>query len=718
MKKLLLLSLTLIVGFFSISSMGQNKCTLGNTTVYSSEDIKLVKTGENTMTTFMPTRTEDLDPRGREFYALSVEPNFNCTFIGISNSDDYLYFEQVPSTNVEVPEGDYSILAVGNDDENNELFLSYQVTIANNTIFVPNKADATYQIHIDGYDEDGNTLSESQVNDMDMNFMYVWNAGERFINSRYSSYDFESDYQKKYNHLENSYIQPFASLTTPQKCYLIQFDPITEETQGYSSNRASDLVSTQAYFNVNNPDSAYLKTNFEALWDNDGWLLCFHGWFKDDHFDPTLPMSIVTNCRDLNPGVYAPGELKFRVIPLVWESYDKFGQTPSEFIDMMTMTGMYLNAQDQFVREPFDILLNNPWNALYHQSKPNHSPMTPALMVENPNALHYYGYRTPIWYYQGFGFGSDNSPIGDPMYGGVFCAFGEGGVQRCTDEDNKLIVKLDGEEIYNDYIFYNNDEWFFGAPNDGTITIDIEDNHVENQGLIMANRTHIEFDLTNEDATPPTLTILQVKDEEGQEMTNLPNLNDSRINFAAGDFMLDLENECMAYFDKPEIEALYSIDGVNYEPLEVVEDESMFHVNYGNFYVVDLAQLEGVANDKWVSLRVTVTDAQGNFQTQELDNLFYAGQFTSINEVVATSKDHSAHPNPFTNEVRITTTDAVNGNADIQIYNVLGEQVYQQAVSCTDTKEFTINGSNLKSGIYFYRINTKNGLLQGKIVKD
>ena len=98
--------------------------------------------------------------------------------------------------------------------------------------------------------------------------------------------------------------------------------------------------------------------------------------------------------------------------------------------------------------------------------------------------------------------GSDNSPIGDPMYGGVFCAFGEGGVQRCTDEDNKLIVKLDGEEIYNDYIFYNNDEWFFGAPNDGTITIDIEDNHVENQGLIMANRTHIEFDLTNEDATP------------------------------------------------------------------------------------------------------------------------------------------------------------------------------------------------------------------------
>ena len=429
-------------------------------------------------------------------------------------------------------------------------------------------------------------------------------------------------------------------------------------------------------------------------------------------------MSMVTNCRDLNPGVYAPGELKFRVIPLVWESYDIYGQTPSEFIDIMTMAGMYLNAQDQFVREPFDILLNNPWNALYHQSKPNHSPMTPALMVENPNTLHYYGYRTPIWYYQGFGFGSDNSPIDEPMYGGVLCAFGEGGLQRCTDEDNKVIVKLDGEEIYNDYIYYNNNDWFFGSHNDGTITIDIEDNHVENQGLIMANRTHIEFDLTNEDATPPTLTILQVKDENGQELICLPNLNNSRINLAAGDFMLDLENECMAYFDKPEIEVWYSIDGGEYQPLEVVEDEAMFHVNYGNFFVVNLAQLEGIVNDKWVSLKITVTDAQGNFQTQELDNLFYAGQLTSINDYKMPNCSHYVYPNPFTNKVKITAAQAVNGTANIQFYNVLGEQVYSKTENCADTKEFIIDGSALKPGIYFYSISTENGMMQGKILKD
>ena len=257
------------------------------------------------------------------------------------------------------------------------------------------------------------------------------------------------------------------------------------------------------------------------------------------------------------------------------------------------------------------------------------------------------------------------------------------------------------------------------APADGVITMDIEDNHVENQGLVMANRTHIEYDLRHEEAFPPTLTILQVMDENDVEKIDIQNLSNSKINIAGADFTIDVYGDMkMLYFDKPEIEVWYSIDGANYEPLEVYEDESMFHVNYGNFFVVDLGQLEGIANDKWVSLKVTVTDAQGNFQTQELDNLFYAGQFTSINEDMVTGKNHTVHPNPFTNEVRIKAADAVNGTANIQVYNVLGAQVYQQTINCSDTNEFTIKGGALKPGIYFYSISTENGLMQGRIVRE
>ena len=144
----------------------------------------------------------------------------------------------------------------------------------------------------------------------------------------------------------------------------------------------------------------------------------------------------------------------------------------------------------------------------------------------------------------------------------------------------------------------------------------------------------------------------------------------------------------------------------------------MFHVNYGNFFVVDLDQLEGIANDKWVSLKVTVTDAQGNFQTQELDNLFYAGEITSIDDHVMLNLTHTVCPNPFKGEVKISATQAVNGEANIVVYNMLGEQVYNKVENCTETQDFTIDGSAWKPGVYFYSISTESGVLQGKVVKE
>jgi hypothetical protein len=152
--------------------------------------------------------------------------------------------------------------------------------------------------------------------------------------------------------------------------------------------------------------------------------------------------------------------------------------------------------------------------------------------------------------------------------------------------------------------------------------------------------------------------------------------------------------------------------------LEYIEDETMFHPNYGNFFTVDLSQLDANVAEKWVNLKFVVTDEAGNLQMQELYNVFYAGENVSVNEHSAESLQHTVYPNPFTSEVKITAAQAVEGEANIAVYNVLGEQVYSKTYNCDETKEFIIDGSTWKPGVYFYSISTEDGLLQGKIVKE
>ncbi len=142
----------------------------------------------------------------------------------------------------------------------------------------------------------------------------------------------------------------------------------------------------------------------------------------------------------------------------------------------------------------------------------------------------------------------------------------------------------------------------------------------------------------------------------------------------------------------------------------------MFHVNYGNYFTIELSQLDESVLNQWVNLKFVVTDEAGNSQVQELSNVFYVGQHTSVNE--ATTLTSNVYPNPFTNEVRINAAEAINGSASISVFNVLGEQVISKAMNCSETTEFVIDGSSLNAGIYFYSISTENGELKGRIVKE
>ncbi len=432
----------------------------------------------------------------------------------------------------------------------------------------------------------------------------------------------------------------------------------------------------------------------------------------DFFFDPTLPYTIVSNLKIGDPTAYESGT--DILVPAVYESIDwEIGL--SGYHDGFR-TPFYFDTEGNVVREAL------PYYEIEYNmvSIPNFFPETPAMTTKPASRMAFFGERTPLSNYNPIAFNSETFPLGLTAFLGAFYSSGEQSSERVCDYDQLCTVHIGGEEVYNDSLYLFNKDANTFMPDPAPVVVEVANRHLVANGVSKSNYTRVDFNLENGDAFPPTMTFLRVLNENGDEAIQLPNLNESVLVLGCADFTCTFDMDYFyfipGYNTRPILEAFYSVDGGEWLPLDAVEDEALFHVNHGNVFVADLSQLDSQVANHWVSCKFTLTDEAGNSQEQELTNLFFAGDLESVNEQV--SIKHLVFPNPFTNEVRITTADAVNGNADIQIYNVLGAQVYRQTVNCTDTKEFTIDGSALKPGIYFYDINTEKGVMRGKILKE
>jgi hypothetical protein len=69
------------------------------------------------------------------------------------------------------------------------------------------------------------------------------------------------------------------------------------------------------------------------------------------------------------------------------------------------------------------------------------------------------------------------------------------------------------------------------------------------------------------------------------------------------------------------------------------------------------------------------------------------------------------YPNPFNPTTKIYYTIPKEGNVKVTIYNSIGQKVNELVNEFKAIGNYTIefNGSNLASGIYYYRIEARNG---------
>ena len=734
MKKLysMFLAAALLVGIASVKA--QNRCTLTDNKTFVSEmqvsDNQTVKNvNDHQIISFSNPERNLVLTKDKAVYTLTIAPDGVWDIIIINNDDgfeDYGWYDDDTIFQREVSEGFYDIVILGNGENDGRILAYDQFEVSGDTEFTPSFSEATNRISFDLTDENGTPIEELPLSmlevggELDVYTEFVMSHGSwHLISSYYTS--MLDLYVLFYFNNFGSRITVYNTIkfnTTDQGIYCIQLPTITEGITGdlTLSNLPDDLLVHEEYYNVNNPDSAYFNSAYMHFGPRLGAYGSGKSWTYDCIYNPEEPLRVVTNITNNDePIVDGGSNMKFMVIPMVYESFDHYHEFTYEqnFCDMLTPFGMALNSEGKMIREPYDMFFKTGLSPAYY---PDFVPCTPAMYMYEPTKTLVFGYRTPMLYYQPVNYNAETSPWGAAFFGGLCGYLGEGGVQRMKDEDRTLKITYNGETYFEDSLYLAN-RTFMNFADAGAVAYDIVNDNLVVDGVAKTNITHIEFDMNRNDALPPTLNLLQVMDANNEEVVTVSDLEHSRISFAGGDYHVDLDLYWnMVYDDEAIVEVFFKTEGSDYQPLEYEEKPEMFHINYGNYYEIPLSQLVGEVLNQWVTVKFILSDMAGNSQTQELFNLFYVDDQNSISE--SQGLQHTVYPNPFNGEVKITAAQGVNGLANIVVYNVLGEQVYSKNENCTETKEFTIDGSAWNPGVYFYSINTENGLMQGKIVKE
>jgi hypothetical protein len=91
-------------------------------------------------------------------------------------------------------------------------------------------------------------------------------------------------------------------------------------------------------------------------------------------------------------------------------------------------------------------------------------------------------------------------------------------------------------------------------------------------------------------------------------------------------------------------------------------------------------------------------------------------QTTGINEIQNNKPEISLYPNPTSGTFTLSYNQLGIRNYELGIYDVLGQEVYTQAI--TNPNQTTITVSQLSNGVYFYQLTNQKETYRGKFVKE
>lgn len=660
---------------------------------------------------FAPDR--EISDSGKAHHSFRIIINGAWSYLAITNGDDFVKWFDYPEINsdtidVLLPEGIYDMLVSG-DKERRYRFLGFDnIAIEEDAIFEIRMSDAKNRVRVNPVDEDGIPFSQKKLLSYYPAYSLYHHSGLASVSVLYSlmtsfsqAFVYVNDISSHFR--VNMY---FAACDRNGAEYGIRMPAVMEglDSDTTLSYPASDIMTTSHLFNLPTDLNYCAKGTLVALTSlQNNFVLGGSSTYQT--FDPSQPCIFHTNSKISD----IKGDINVFFSPYIitdnWSNY--YWNNPCIYSAPMIigkngnlLRDDFIDFQSNFLfywPEDFNNVLSRAdYNYQYEQGE----------LIRN-------GFRTPHLYHQAFCYNANNSPTGKTFFTMNFLYQGENNERRSCDEDILIHVRLDDEMIYSDSLWSFMLQTWEVDPE--VVTMNMTNDKVFAYGRKMINTAEVMSDLSQEDAIPPTLTMLRIVDETGKTTIGVEDMSEVRMELSAGDFYRD--RAVMKYGDRPEIDVSWSIDGEVFYPLQAVEDEARFHKSSGNFFTVDLASLKNHdIQDQWIIVKITITDAAGNYQTQTLDPLFYCGKLVDIEALSADSIKHSVFPNPFTENITVALEEPLKKVAYFEVYDLSGRIVHQQKTP-KQTSSFSWNGNYLKEGVYIYAIYSEEGSAKGKVVK-
>ncbi len=500
-----------------------------------------------------------------------------------------------------VEEGYYDIMVIGNFENEYGEFVRGIITLDQYGVFddvtlSPSFTECVKTAYLEGEDLNGNSLNDMQYMENDYACCFSWANGT--INYWYYGFGIPFFYNQVdcyFNGFdERSSLFAAVNLhTADQQIYNLTFPVIYGLNDNMTISTIGDeLFAQQEKYYIIGDETSYYHNDYVYLISEDNYF-GITIWSRGLEFNPSESLTIVTNNVVNDPVGFTDAPFAMSR-PAVYE----FFHENTDYSNYIASFGLYVNGEKHFVKEPFGVMRN-----INYYSMPSYEgflPNTPALEIyENDDMLVTFGERTPMSYFQAFCFSAANPMLGvNAFVPALAFSIGENSSERVGDRSATLQVLFNGEEMFCDSLY----KWPDGEPimfeESGLAEVNVINDHLVVDGIEKYNHSHIEINFNGEDVCPPSLTILQIMDRDNNEVINISDLSNTRINFATGDFSPHYTEEggyshfdYMQYDGKPNVEVYYSTASKDWTALDYTENEAMFHVNYGNYFTIELSQI-------------------------------------------------------------------------------------------------------------------------------
>lgn len=233
----------------------------------------------------------------------------------------------------------------------------------------------------------------------------------------------------------------------------------------------------------------------------------------------------------------------------------------------------------------------------------------------------------------------------------------------------------------------------------GPSSLVITNDLVTVDGMPGKNVTEINYDLSKDDFTAPTLQTLTFKNDKGIITDRLEKTEGSTIILTGGDFNYNFNEETYSGFftcGEADVKLYYSESGQeNWKELavnEIAEKKSMPY--FGNYYEAATDDIKSEKENHWFDLKICFKDKEGNSQTQTVCPAFMIknSEDTGIDEVNAANESLTMMAGKV----------CISVNAEITITDVCGTVI-------RSTYGKKISTDNLIPGAYIVTARTDKG---------